>query len=263
MVVGKNVHVTIPKGNMGYDQHCSCRTYFWRLRTIVFHHANEYVTTIVPLFSNPKNNSPQSARSLHFTLPLLTLSFSTRKHSSMPFPAILSNFFEEQWTQIKPPTILFGIVECSFCDNFSRNSCKYTWTCFFTGKGLDLGGGASPYKPCWVAPSPHPPPAELDPLSLTIRADMMKIILLNAWTCFSTGEFTLCRQRKETRRKHQNHYHGCTRISGCPRCCWQKCLSIERRKPTDHRWCKPLNFVLTIRVRPAPYKRLIDALKQN
>ena len=23
-----------------------------------FHHTNEYVTTIVPLFSNPKNNSP-------------------------------------------------------------------------------------------------------------------------------------------------------------------------------------------------------------
>ena len=67
-----------------------------------FHHANEYVTIIVPLFSNPKNNSPQSVRSLHFTLPLLTLSFSTRKHSSMPFPAILSNFFEEQWTQNHP-----------------------------------------------------------------------------------------------------------------------------------------------------------------
>ena len=33
-----------------------------------FHHANEYVTTIVPLFSNPKNNSLQSVRSLHFTL---------------------------------------------------------------------------------------------------------------------------------------------------------------------------------------------------
>ena len=28
-VVGKNVHATIPKGDMGYDQyHCSCRTYF-------------------------------------------------------------------------------------------------------------------------------------------------------------------------------------------------------------------------------------------
>ena len=32
-VVGKNVHATTPKGNMGYDQYtvpndCSCRTYF-------------------------------------------------------------------------------------------------------------------------------------------------------------------------------------------------------------------------------------------
>ena len=32
-VVGKNVHATIPKGNMGYDKytvpnHCSCQTYF-------------------------------------------------------------------------------------------------------------------------------------------------------------------------------------------------------------------------------------------
>ena len=32
-VVGKNVHATIPKGNLGYDQYvvpddCSCRTYF-------------------------------------------------------------------------------------------------------------------------------------------------------------------------------------------------------------------------------------------
>ena len=36
-----------------------------------FHHANEYMTKIVPLFSNHKNNSPQSVRSLHFTLPLL------------------------------------------------------------------------------------------------------------------------------------------------------------------------------------------------
>ena len=34
-----------------------------------FHHANEYVTKIVPLFSNPKNSSLQSVRSLHFTQP--------------------------------------------------------------------------------------------------------------------------------------------------------------------------------------------------
>ena len=33
-----------------------------------FHHANEYVTTIVPLFSNPINNGSQSA---FYTAPLL------------------------------------------------------------------------------------------------------------------------------------------------------------------------------------------------
>ena len=31
--------------------------------------------TIVPLFSNPQNNCPQSVHSLHFTLPLLQISF--------------------------------------------------------------------------------------------------------------------------------------------------------------------------------------------
>ena len=36
---------------------------------LLFAHANEYVTTILPLFSNLKNNSPQSVLSLHFTLP--------------------------------------------------------------------------------------------------------------------------------------------------------------------------------------------------
>ena len=55
-VVGKNVHVTIPKGNMGYDQY----------------------------------TVPDSVYLL------LLLSFSTRKHTPMASPAILSNFFEEQ-----------------------------------------------------------------------------------------------------------------------------------------------------------------------
>ena len=41
-----------------------------RLRTLVFTmQMSEQVTATVPLFSNPKNNSPQSVRSLHFTLP--------------------------------------------------------------------------------------------------------------------------------------------------------------------------------------------------
>ena len=37
-----------------------------------FHHANENVTTIVPLFSNPKNNSPQSA---FYTAPFLSIEY--------------------------------------------------------------------------------------------------------------------------------------------------------------------------------------------
>ena len=58
-VVKKNVHATIPKSNMGYDQ---------------------YAVADTVAVSNP---------------PLL-LSFSIRKHSSMAFRAILSNFFKEQ-----------------------------------------------------------------------------------------------------------------------------------------------------------------------
>ena len=34
-----------------------------------FHHANENVTRLVPLFSNPKNDGLQSVHSLHFHYP--------------------------------------------------------------------------------------------------------------------------------------------------------------------------------------------------
>ena len=37
-----------------------------------------------------------------YSNPLLLLSFTTRKHMSMASRAILSNFFEEQWTQNHP-----------------------------------------------------------------------------------------------------------------------------------------------------------------
>ena len=62
-VVGKNVHATIPKGNMGYDQYtvpddCSCRTYF-----------------------------------------NLLLSFSTRKHISMAFCANSFKFLCKKRTE--------------------------------------------------------------------------------------------------------------------------------------------------------------------
>ena len=57
-VFEKKVHATIPKGNMGYDQ-------------------NTVTDTVV-------------------VEPTFVAFFSTRRHTSMTSPAILSNFFEEQ-----------------------------------------------------------------------------------------------------------------------------------------------------------------------
>ena len=63
-VVGKNVHATILKGDMGYDQYT--------------------VPDTVPVAL------------------LLLLSSSSRKHKSVASSAILVNFFGEQWTQNQP-----------------------------------------------------------------------------------------------------------------------------------------------------------------
>ena len=87
-VVGKNVHTTIPKGNVGYDQYtvpdeCSCRTYFCCF--------------------------------------LLALANTFPR----PFVPILSNFFEKKENS-KPPTMPFRIVACTVPDNLSRNSCIQT-----------------------------------------------------------------------------------------------------------------------------------------
>ena len=53
-VVGKNVHATIPKGNMGYDQYtvpddCSCRTYFCCFPLAL---TNTFPWPFVPILSN-------------------------------------------------------------------------------------------------------------------------------------------------------------------------------------------------------------------
>ena len=53
---------------------------------------------------------------------LLLLSFSTHRHMSMASPAIVSNFFEKQWTQ-DHPCYISGVVACTLSDNLSRNSC--------------------------------------------------------------------------------------------------------------------------------------------
>ena len=53
-VVGKDVHTTIPKGNMGYDRYtvpddCSCRTYFCCFPLAL---ANTFSWPFVPVLSN-------------------------------------------------------------------------------------------------------------------------------------------------------------------------------------------------------------------
>ena len=53
-VVGKNVHATIPKGNMGYNQYtvpddCSCRTFFCCFPLAL---ANTFPWPVVPILSN-------------------------------------------------------------------------------------------------------------------------------------------------------------------------------------------------------------------
>ena len=48
---------------------------------------------------------------------LLLLSFSTRKHASMASRAILSNFFEQQWTQ-NHPQYLSGLLRALFSTTF-------------------------------------------------------------------------------------------------------------------------------------------------
>ena len=58
--------VVIPTQNQGFFKSCYKGVSVKRSpRTIVFtmQILNEYVTTILPLFSNPKNNSSQSVRS--------------------------------------------------------------------------------------------------------------------------------------------------------------------------------------------------------
>ena len=79
-VVGKNVHATIPKGNMGYNQYtvpkdCSCRTYFGC-----------------------------------FPLAIANITSQTSR-------AILSNFFEEQCTQ-NHPKYLSGLSRALFPTTF-------------------------------------------------------------------------------------------------------------------------------------------------
>ena len=87
-VVGKNVHATIPKGNMGYDQYtvpddCSCRTYFCCFPLAL---ANTFSWPFVPILSNffeerRTQNHPQCLSRLSRALfPTTFLEIAVYKH---------------------------------------------------------------------------------------------------------------------------------------------------------------------------------------
>ena len=82
-VVGKNVHATVPKGNMGFD-----------------------------LYAVPDTVAVESS-----IVAFLYLHSETFAHG------LLCHSFKFLWRtkNSKPPTIPFGTVECTFFDNFSRN----------------------------------------------------------------------------------------------------------------------------------------------
>ena len=78
----KNVHATIPRGNVGYDQYTVPHTAAVEPTSAL---ADIYPWPILPFFQISLKNS------------------------------------ELNW----PPTILFGIVACTFSDDLSRNSCTH------------------------------------------------------------------------------------------------------------------------------------------
>ena len=93
-VVRKNVHATILKGNMGYDQH-----------------------------------SVPDTVAVEFSIVAFVWHSQTCSMASL---AILSNFSEEHRTvNSTPPTIPFRTVARTFSDNLSRNSCNMKTFSFF------------------------------------------------------------------------------------------------------------------------------------
>ena len=89
-VVGKNVHATIPKGNMGYDQ-----------------------------YAVPDTVAVESS--------IVAFLYLSCVHASMASRAILSNFFEEQRTQ-NHPQHLSGLSRALFLTTFLEIAvCVYVY----------------------------------------------------------------------------------------------------------------------------------------
>ena len=101
-VVGKNVHASIPKGNMGYEQYT-------------------VPDTVV----------------VEYTFAALLYHSQTYDHGL----SCHSFKFLWRTVNSKPPTIPFGIVACTFSDNLSRNSyIKLCWVLPLLPPALRDGG---------------------------------------------------------------------------------------------------------------------------
>ena len=72
---------------------------------------------------------------------LLLLSFSTHRHMSMASPAILSNFFEKQWTQ-NHPQYLSGLSRALYPTTFLKIAAYCSWVPLIFKQDLTLI--------CWI-----------------------------------------------------------------------------------------------------------------
>ena len=97
-VVGKNVHATIPKGNVGYDQYTVPDTVAVEPTFVKFiQHSQTYVHDL-------------SCHSFKFLW---------------------------KTVNSRPPTIHFAVVACTLSDNLSRNSCIHSHTHLITSSPLN------------------------------------------------------------------------------------------------------------------------------
>ena len=104
-VVGKNVHATIPKGNMGYDQYtvpddCSCRSYFCCFPLAL---ANTFPWHFVPIPSNffekkRTQNHPQCLSGLSRALfPTTFLEIAVCRCETVPLSLVFNSQFHAKY----------------------------------------------------------------------------------------------------------------------------------------------------------------------
>ena len=132
-----------------FDKNSSQQTEFWRVRKVI------YFFSIYSYFEKGcrKKMCPRQSReviwdmfntlilTLWLSNLLLLLSFSTHRHMSMASPAILSNFFEKQWTQ-NHPQYLSGLSRALYPTTFLKIAAYCSWVPLIFKQDLTLI--------CWI-----------------------------------------------------------------------------------------------------------------